>query len=268
MTVKTLVLIKYSLDVSEIKVDPVSKEIHRTGVPEKIGNIDRNAVEAAVRLRESQGGTVHALCLGPEAAQGAFRDVLAMGVDDATLVVDPSAGQLDPAAAVTLLAAAARKMGDFDLILCGFASDDGYTYQVAPRLAERLALPLVSYARQISIADGTLQADRDLDDRLQSVSVALPAIVSVAEEAFPPRRTTLMDAIKAKKKPVTIWQPTEALGISPADLEAQRTYALTGQTGIVVHRKQMLIKGADLAAMADQVIDALVQDKLFKEGAQ
>ncbi|HEY3344161.1 MAG TPA: electron transfer flavoprotein subunit beta/FixA family protein [Anaerolineaceae bacterium] len=265
---KTLVLIKYSFDVAEIKVDPASKEIRLAGVPEKIGNIDRNAVEAAVRLKEKQGGALTALCLGPEAARDAFRDVLAMGVDDATLVVDPGANQGDASAVVILLEAAIRKLGAFDLILCGFASDDGYTYQVGPRLAERLGLPLVSYARQMSIEDGILHADRDLDDRLQSVAVSLPALVSVAEEAFPPRRTTLMDAIKAKKKPVTIWQAAEALGISAADLDGRRTSVTTGQTGIVVHRKQVLFKGTDLAEVADRVIDVLVQDQVFKEGAQ
>jgi electron transfer flavoprotein alpha/beta subunit len=266
--VKTLVLIKYSFDVAEIKVDPASKEIRLAGVPEKIGNIDRNAVEAGVRLKETQGGTLQALCLGPEAARDAFRDVLAMGVDDATLVVDPLAGGRDPAQAVTILAAAIRKLGDFDLILCGFASDDGYTYQVGPRLAERLGLPLVSYARKLTFAEGALQADRDLDDRLQSVAVCLPALVSVAEEAFPPRRTTLMDAIKAKKKPVTLWSVADVLGSGAADPVGPVSSVLTGQTGIVVQRKQLLFKGQDLSAVADHLIDVLVQDQVFKEGAQ
>lgn len=264
---KTLVLIKYSLDVAEIKVDPASRELRLAGVPEKIGNIDRNAVEAAVRLKEKQGGTVHVLCLGPEAARDGFRDVLAMGVDDATLVVDPFNNQSDPAVATKILEAAARKMGPFDLILCGFASDDGYTYQVGPRLAERLDLPLVSYARQISIEAGQLKADRDLDDQMQVVSVSLPALVSVAEEAFPPRRTTLMDAIKAKKKPVAI-SSVDDLGLSKAELSLQPTSEPAGQVGIVVNRKQEVFKGQNLAEIADRVIDALLQDKVLKGGAE
>ena len=75
-------------------------------------------------------------------------------------------------------------------------------------------LPLVSYARQSQRERGNLQADRDLEDSLQTVAAPLPALVSVAEEAFPPRRTTLMDAIKAKKKPVNIWQVEADLGLS------------------------------------------------------
>ena len=86
----------------------------------------------------------------------------------------------------------------------GLARQDGFPFSPAVEVGWRLGLPLVSYTRQLSVSDGSLQADRDLEDSLQTVRVPLPALASIAEEAFPPRRTTLMDAIKAKKKPVTI----------------------------------------------------------------
>lgn len=263
---KILVLIKYSLDVSEIKVDPSSHALRLSGVPEKIGNIDRNAVEAGMRLKEKLGGSLHVLCFGPEAARESFRDVLAMGVDDATLIIDPFGGQADPGTVVQILEAATRKMGSFDLILCGFASDDGYTYQVGPRLAERLDLPLISYARNISVEGSNLKVDRDLDDQIQTASAALPALVSVAEEAFPPRRTTLMDAIKAKKKPVNIWTIENELGLSPNQLAQSGTYGVSSETGIVIQRKQKVFTGGDLTTIADQIIDALLSEQILKEG--
>jgi electron transfer flavoprotein alpha/beta subunit len=265
---KILTLIKYSMDVAEIKVDPASKELRMSGVPEKIGNIDKNAVEAAVRLKEANAGTsVQALCLGPQAARDSFKDVLAMGLDEVFLVEDPFTGAAEGRVAVCILEAAIRKLGTFDLILCGFASDDGYTYQVAPRLAERLGLPLVSYARRLSLSDGQLQADRNLEDNLQTVAVSLPALVSVAEEAFPPRRTTLMDAIKAKKKPVNIWQMEADLGLTKAALEPYSSLAASSQVGVVVHRKQNLFKGKPVAELADQLIDALIQENVVKGAA-
>jgi electron transfer flavoprotein beta subunit len=265
--VNILVLTKYSLDVAEIKVDATTHELRMAGVPEKIGNIDKNAVEAAVRLKEAVGGTLQALCLGPIAARDAFKDVLAMGVDEVTLIEDPFGGQADAAVIVGVLEAAIAKRGSFDVIMCGFASDDGYTYQVGPRLAERLHLPLVSYARSISVANGTLKADRDLEDRLQTVSVALPALISIAEEAFPPRRTTLMDAIKAKKKPVNVWHIDAELGLDRAALEAGSRVAAVSQTGVVIQRKQNVLKGQGMAEMADQLIDALLQDNVVIGGA-
>ena len=262
-----LVLTKYSLDVTEVKVDAASHELRLSGVPEKIGNIDKNAVEAAVRLRESAGGTIKALCLGPIVARENFKDVLAMGVDEVVLVEDPFNGQADGRTAAKILETAVKKMGAWDLILCGFASDDGYSYQTGPRLAERLGLPLVSYARQISVDGATLQADRDLDDMLQTVSVTLPAVVSVAEEAFPPRRTTLMDALKAKKKPVNVWSVEGDLGLALDALQSASFVVSADQTGIVVHRKQQIFKGLPAAEIADRVIDQLVQDNVFKGGA-
>src|ERR1044072_3375016 len=92
---KILVLIKYSLDVAEIKVDSTTKELQMSGVPAKIGNIDKNVVEAAVRLKEANGASLQGLCLGPLAASDSFKDVLAMGLDEIFLIEDPFAGAAD-----------------------------------------------------------------------------------------------------------------------------------------------------------------------------
>jgi electron transfer flavoprotein beta subunit len=261
---KILTLIKYSLDVAEIKVDPVTKALRMAGVPEKIGNIDKNVVEAAVRLKDVSGAYLQAITLGPAAARESFKDVLAMGLDEIFLVEDPFTGAADGPVAVRILESAIRMLGPFDLILCGFASDDGYTYQVGPRLAERLDLPLVSYARQIGLSDGKLQVDRDLEDSMQTVTVSLPALVSVAEEAFPPRRTTLMDALKAKKKPVNVLQVEADLSLSRAELEKLCSYDSSAQVGVVVHRKQNVLKGTTPAELADLLIDALLQENVLK----
>lgn len=262
-----LALVKYSLDVAEIKTDPASHALRLAGVPEKIGHIDRNAAEAAVRLKEANGGTVQALCLGPTAARDGFRDLLAMGIDSATLVEDPCAGQAEAAVAVDLLVAAINRLGQFDVILCGFASDDGYSFQVGPRLSERLGLPLIAYARRLAVTAGQIEADRDLEDGLQTVSAALPVLVSVAEEAFPPRRTTLMEAIKAKKKPVTVW-PAADLGLAPALWAQPRYQTCTNLTGIVVQRRQQVLKGTDMPALADTLIDVLLAEHVVKGSAQ
>jgi electron transfer flavoprotein beta subunit len=264
---KILALIKYSLDVSEIKVDSATRELRMAGVPSKIGNIDKNVVELAVKLKESTGGMVQGLCFGPAAARDSFKDVLAMGLDEVFLVEDPFADGAESAIAVRILEAAIRKLGSFDLIISGFASDDGFSYQVAPRLAERLDLPLVSYVRQFSLENGKLQADRDMEDGLQTVTTSLPALISVAEEAFPPRRTTLMDAIKAKKKPVATWQVEADLGLSPAQLSDLSCFASSSQMGVVVHRKQNIFKGKSPVEMADQLIDALLQENVLTGGA-
>lgn len=263
---KILALIKYSLDVAEIKVDTATKELRMAGVPEKVGIIDKNVVEAAVQLKEKDGGSLMGLSLGPAAARDGFREVLAMGVDEINLVEDPFGGKADASVAVSILEAAIKKFGPFDLIVAGFASDDGYTHQVGPRLAERLGLPLVSFARQVSAQDGKFEADRDLDDHQERVQVALPALVTIAEEAYPPRRTTLMDALKAKKKPVNVLSLGD-LGLDQAQLESESKTKLVDQQGIVVHRKQQIVKGASMQEVADKLIDILLQEHVLKGGA-
>ncbi|HEX7974414.1 MAG TPA: electron transfer flavoprotein subunit beta/FixA family protein [Anaerolineales bacterium] len=264
---KILVLLKYSLDVAEIKVDPATRELRLAGVPEKVGNIEKNVVEAAVKLKESAGGTVQGLTFGPAVAKDGFKDVLAMGVDEVFLIEDPFKGKADPTAVVQVLDAAIRKLGPFDLVLCGFASDDGYTYQVGPRLAERLGLPLVSYARRLSVDGAALTADSDLGEWLETVQTPLPALVSVAEEAFPPRRTTLMDAIKAKKKPVNIWSVETDLGLTPSALNASGQVESTEEVGVVVQRKKQIWKSTNMPELADRLIDALVAENVLKGGA-
>ncbi len=265
---KILALVKYSLDVAEIKVNAATRALRMTGVPRRFGNLDKGAVEAAVRLKEASGAVVEILCLGPPEARGAVRDLLAMGADEATLVVDPYDGTADGAVAIRVLEAAIRKRGPFDLIVCGFASDDGYSYQTGARLAERLAVPFVSYAGEIRLDDGLLIADRDLDAGLQTVSVRPPAIVSVAEEAFQPRSVTLLQAMKAQRKPTNVWDLTGDLGLTRDELEKASGCEVLGETGIIVDRAQRVLTGPDLAQLADALIDTLAEAGILILGGE
>jgi electron transfer flavoprotein beta subunit len=266
MSLKILALIKYSLDVAEIKVDPPTRELRMAGVPSKIGNIDRHVIEAAVQLKEAQGGSVQALCFGPAEARESFREALAIGIDEVTLVEEPAGLCLEAPSVVKILEASIRKLGGFDLIVCGEASDDGFSYQVGPRLAERLGLPLISFARQISIQDGRVVAERDLGKCLQSVRAPLPALISITEESNRVRRTTLLDALKAKKKPVNLWSISDNLGISLPAFTSEAGVIEQKREGILVQRKQQLLRGADPAQLADRLIDFLLEAKVLKEG--
>jgi electron transfer flavoprotein beta subunit len=257
---KILALVKYSLDAAEIRVDAATHALRLSGVPERFGDLDKGAVEIAVRLKETHDAVVEVLCLGPAAARRSAKDVLAMGADEATVIEDPFEGVAEAAVAVRVLEAAIRKRGPFDLIVCGFASDDGYSHQTGPRLAERLGLPFVSYAREISLDGATLLAERDLEDGTQAVSVPLPAIVSVAEEAFVPRRVTLLQAMKAQKKPMNAWTLDQDLGLSKETLDGLASSTLLSEAGVVVDRKRQVLHDADLAQVADRFIDALVTE--------
>jgi electron transfer flavoprotein alpha/beta subunit len=160
-------------------------------LPERFGELDKGVIKAAVRLKEASGAIVEVLTLGSSAALGAVKELSAMGADEATVLDDPYSGAADAAVAVRVLEAAIQQRAPYDLMTCGFASDDGYSYQTGLRLAEHTGLPLISYASEIRHDTGVVIVDRDLEDGLQTVSTPLPAIVSVAEEAFVPRSVTL-----------------------------------------------------------------------------
>jgi electron transfer flavoprotein beta subunit len=262
---KIVACIKYSHDVSEIKVDPTTKELRFAGVPQRVGNIDQNVLEAAAVVAEQYGGTVHGLTLAPHSAREAFREALAMGLADLTIVDSEQLGADDPAVTAAVLSAAIAKLGDVDLVVCGETSDDGVSYQVPPRVAERLQWPLLSYARNIVYAEGQLTADRDLDSGMQKARTPLPAVMTVTQETNTPRRPTLMDALKAKKKPVTIWQPLEDLGLSAEQIEARDKLECLSEEGIVVHRKQQVFTDSDMDVVANQLIDALLAAGVVKE---
>ncbi len=158
------------MDVSEIKVDKETEAIKLAGVPKTVGTIDQNILEAAVALAEKFDGKVHGLSYAPPEAKDAFRDALAMGLEDMTLVEAQDVEQITPAVTARVLAAAVRKIGDVDIVVCGEVSDDGFTYQVPPRLAERLGIPQLSFARSLTYEEGRLLVERELDDGSQVVS--------------------------------------------------------------------------------------------------
>jgi len=257
--VNIVALVKYSLDVGEVKVDPATSELRLTGVPRRLGNIDKSVVECAVRVKEAAGeaATLKILSLGPAEAKDAFKDALAMGVDEVVLVEDPFDGEEEGGVAVRILEAALRRLEPLDLVVCGFASDDGYSQQVPARLAERMGMPLIAFVRSLTVSDGTLTADQNLEDRVQTVAAPLPAVVSVDEEAFPPRRTTLMDALRAKQKPVHRWNVEDDLGLATAGLETASHVAEVLVRGVVVSRRQQVLTGSDMRELAVRFIDAL-----------
>ncbi len=264
---KIVACIKYSLDVSEIKVDPETEVLSLAGVPKKVGNIDKNVLEAAVNLAEAYGAAVHAVTFGPAVSKESYREALAMGLEDVTLIEDPLDGQGGAAVTAAVLAAAVEKIGDVDLVLCGEVSDDGYTYQVPPRLAERLGYPQVSFARQIAVEDGKVVVERELEDGSQTVSAPMPVVISVTEETNTPRRPTLMQAMQAKKKPVHLWQTEADLGLSKDALTQKAGFEQVETKGIVVHRKQQALKGDDMTALANQLVDLLIEENILKGGS-
>lgn len=180
-----------------------SGELDFSAVDYKISEYDRNAIEEAVRLKEFGEGSVIAITVGvPEATKG-VKDALSRGADQCYFVADPSFRDLEPAQTAKILSDVIRnRLSPFDLILCGEGSGDLYAQQVGPRIAENLGIPCFSFVQKVNLADGKIIAERRVEDGVEVVETALPALVTVLPDVNAPRIPGVKDTLMASKKPV------------------------------------------------------------------
>jgi electron transfer flavoprotein beta subunit len=182
----------------------------RVGVDGLLSELDEYAVEEALKLseanREQDGeSSVTVLTVGPEQAETAIRKSLQMGADKAVHVKDDALHGSDAIATSLVLAQAIEKIGRPDLVLTGMASTDGTMSVVPAMLAERLGLPQVTFASELTVADGQATIRRDGDTSTETVTASLPAVVSVTDQINEPRYPSFKGIMAAKKKPVEVW---------------------------------------------------------------
>lgn len=175
--------------------------LRREGVQGVLDPGDEFGVEAAVRLKEEHGGEVTLVSMGPAPAVDAVKRGLSMGADRGLLVTDEALVGADALATARVLAAAIRR-AEFDLVIAGVESTDGYTGTMPSSLAELLDLPQVTYARALVVSGDGLRAERQTADGYQVVECPLPALVSVTAGVNEPRYPSFKGIMAAKKKPV------------------------------------------------------------------
>ncbi|MDL1978634.1 MAG: electron transfer flavoprotein subunit beta/FixA family protein [Deltaproteobacteria bacterium] len=205
-----LVCIKQVPYARDVRLDPETHTLVRDGVESIINPFDMYAIEEGLRLKESCGGKVTVMSMGPPQVEEALRDALSLGVDDAVLLSDRAFAGADTLATSYTLAMGAKKIGNFDLILCGKQTVDGDTGQVGPGLAVRLDIPFVAYVRKISsVADGKMRVERIMDDGYEVVDTDLPALLTLVKEINEPRVPSLKNKMRAKKQSITVWNAAD-----------------------------------------------------------
>lgn len=261
--VNILVPMKQVFQAADLKVDRSSKTVVTQGVPRVISEVDKNALEEAVRIKEKHGGKITAITLGPPEAKEALREALAMGADEACLITDPLFEGSDAHATANVLAAAVTKILQYDLVICGAYSEDLFAFQVGPRLAEMCNLPQITYAAKLSLENDRVIVERDLENERQVVEAKLPCLVSVVREINEPRLPTLMAIMAASKKPTKIWNAAdlalgpEELGFNGSLIEVLRSTVTVGE------RKRILLQG-EVKEIAPKVAKSLVQEGVLK----
>ena len=182
----------------------------REEVEGMINPYDLYAVEEGLRIKEQTGGKVTVLSMGIAKSAGMLRETIGLGVDEAILMNDQAFAGADTLATAYALSMGIRKIGQYDLILCGKQTFDGETAQVAPSLAEKLGIPHVTCVRKIEeIHEGYIRCQRMTEDGHQVIEMKLPAVLSVVKEINEPRLPSLKSMMKAKKAVIPVWTADE-----------------------------------------------------------
>lgn len=201
----------------QLKIDEKTKRLVREGIPTIINPSDKNALEEAIKLRDSQGGKVVVLSMAPEFSKDKLIEALAMGADEAYLVSDQAFGGADTYATSYVLAAAIKQISKekelvFDIVLSGNESADGATAHVPAQTAEWLKLPHLCKVIKLDIKDESVKvfkAWKKVETGRAAFEVNTPCVIAVSTEINKPRLVGAMGIIKAKKKPFTIWRNDE-----------------------------------------------------------
>lgn len=253
-----VVCLKQIPDLQQIRIKGDSREPVLEGVPLLFGDMDKNALEEAVRIVAKEGGKVTALALGSPKLRDTIKEALAMGADEAVLLIDPAFEGSDSMTTAKVLAKAIEKM-EYDLILCGEGSTDNYSGQVPSRLAEMLGLPQVTYVRHLEFKERGLRATRNMEEALEIVEAPLPALVSVASEINEPRLASMIQILRAAKKPLQEWS-AEALGLSSAEVgKGASSLEVISNLAPEQERKNITLEG-EIDEVTEQLVDALTRE--------
>jgi len=258
-----IVLAKQVFYTQDLRIDRTTKKLKTEGVARVISESDKNAIEEAVRLKEKHGGKITVLTMGPPEAKEALREAIAMGADEGFMLVGPEFENSDAHATAVALAAGIRKIGQFDMVICGETSEDQYSFQVGPRTAEILNLPEITYAVKITLQNAKVLVERNLEDCYETVESKLPVFVTVSREINEPRLPTLMAIMAASKKPMTAWTAND-IGLQPNELGRQGSLTEPVRSAVATgERKRVMIEGEPSEA-AEKLVTTLIGEGVVK----
>jgi electron transfer flavoprotein beta subunit len=219
-----IVCVKQVLDPeappATFKVDATTnKVIPPQGISPVLSPFDEQAVEAALRIKDTKGGTITILSLGSNLVRDVVKKPLAMGADELVLLEDAAFEEGDSWSTAYALAMAIKKIGEFDLIFCGRQAADWDAGQVGSGIAEILDIPSVTIAQKVTVADSKALVERVTADGYEEVEVSLPALITVSNELGEARYPALKGIMAAAKKQPQVWKPAD-IGLEPSQAGA------------------------------------------------
>ena len=205
---------------ASFKIDAaVNKVVPPPGVPPVISPFDENAVEAALKVKDAQGGKITVISLGINLLRDVVKKPLSMGADELVLLEDEAFVDGDSWSTAYALAMAIKKIGEYDLICGGRREADWDGGEVGISIEDILGLTRVTVAKKIDITDGKARVERVTADGYEVVEISLPALITVSNELGEARYPTIKGIMAAKRKEPVTWKPAD-IGVDPSQLGA------------------------------------------------
>lgn len=253
-----IVCVKQVPGTNEVKMNKETNTIIREGVAAIINPFDAYAIEEGLRIKEKTCGKVTVLSMGIPTVADMLKETVALGVDDTVLLSDRAFAGSDTLATAYALSMGIRKIGQYDLIICGKQAIDGDTAQVGPSLAEKLGIPHATNIRKIEeIRAGYIRCERMTDVGFEVIEMTLPAVITVVKEINEPRLPSIKGMMRSKKAAVQVW--------TADDIQAEK--ALCGLNGsptwvvrtfVPVHEVKSEMIAGEPAEQARKLADKLM----------
>ncbi len=254
-----IVCIKQVPETTDVRINPETNTLVREGVKSIINPFDMYAIEESLRLKERLGGKVTVITMGPPQADAALREAISMGADEGILLSDRAFAGSDTWATSYTLAEAIKKIGQYDLILCGKQASDGDTAQVGPGISTHLNIPQVTYVKKIEeMNDKVARVERMLEEGYEIIETPIPALFTVVKEINVPRLPSLKGMMRAKSAKITVWTQkdlnldTQKIGLCGSPTQVVKIFTpaprvggqiLKGETEEIVNKLLELLKG-------------------------
>ncbi len=250
-----IVCIKQVPETTEVKINPETNTLIREGVKSIVNPFDAYAIEEGVRLKEKLGGKATVITMGPPQAEAVLREAISVGIDEGILLSDRAFAGSDTWATSYALSAAIKKIGAFDLIVCGKQASDGDTAQVGPGISAHLDVPQVTYVKKIEeVKDKVMRVERMTEEGYEIIEVPLPALITVVKEINTPRLPSLKGMMRAKQAKIIHW--------TAKDIEAEPDrIGLTGSPTQVVKifTPPPRVGGQILRGETQEIVEKLVE---------
>ena len=264
---KIIVPIKQVPETSNVKMDEETGTMIRDGIESIINPLDLYAIEAAIRLKEQFLSEITVISMGPGKAIEAIKEAIAMGCDNGVLLSDRKFAGSDTWATSYVLSQCIKKIGKYDLILCGERATDGDTAQVGPGIASFLDLPLSTFTSEIiCLEKNSIRIKRLVEGGYEFLDMQLPTVLTVVKEINDPRLPTLKGKLRAKEIKIPMWGPKnidaqdECLGLKGSPTRVVKIFPQK----ISREGEKFIVKDEnDLSKAIEKIMDYLILKELI-----